>query len=94
MSVASPTGRVEGSTAFPTPPSVRKIPARPNPDCQSEPKKGLCLQKTFEGATPLELALASPSTLNTPLHTLNFTAFAIASQAENILPTGPSPRAV
>ena len=39
-------------------------------------------------------ALASPSTLNTPLHTLNCTAFAIASAADNIVLKGPGPRAV
>ena len=39
-------------------------------------------------------ALASPSTLNTPPHTLNCTAFAIASAVDNIVPKGPGPRAV
>jgi hypothetical protein len=29
MSVASPTGRVEGSTAFPTPPQLGKFPQGP-----------------------------------------------------------------
>ena len=42
----------------------------------------------------LGLALASPSTLNTPPHTLNCTAFAIASAVDNIVPKGPGPRAV
>ena len=39
-------------------------------------------------------APASPSTLNTPLHTLNCTAFTIASAADNVVLKGPSPRAV
>ena len=39
-------------------------------------------------------APASPSTLNTPLHTLNCTAFTIASAADNIALKGPGPRAV
>ena len=40
------------------------------------------------------LAVASPSTLNTLLQTLSCTAFAIASQAENILPEDPGLRVV
>ena len=35
-----------------------------------------------------------PSTLHTPLHTLNCTAFAIASAVDNIVPKVPGPRAV
>ena len=35
-----------------------------------------------------------PSTLHTPLHTLNCTAFAIASAVDNIVPQVPGPRAV
>ena len=35
-----------------------------------------------------------PSTLHNPLHTLNCTAFAIASAVDNIVPKGAGPRAV
>jgi len=38
------------------------------------------------------MAVAIPSTLNTLLQTLSCTAFAIASQAENILPEDPGLR--
>ena len=40
------------------------------------------------------MAVAIPSTLNTLLQTLSCTAFAIASQAENILPEDPGLRVV
>ena len=40
------------------------------------------------------MAVAIPSTLNTLLQTLSCTAFAIASQAENMLPEDPGPRVV
>ena len=39
-------------------------------------------------------ALASPSTLNTPLHTLSGTAFAMASAVDNIVLKVPGPRTV
>ena len=52
-------------------------------------------QKTLAQKTlSLGPALAGPSTLNPLLHALNCTAFASASAADNILPTGPGPRAV
>jgi hypothetical protein len=54
------------------------------------------LRRRFESKPRWDRPLPVPaaSTLNTPLHTLNCTAFAIASEAENILPKGPGPRAV
>ena len=42
----------------------------------------------------VEMAVPIPSTLNTLLQTLSCTAFAIASQAENMLPEDPGPRVV
>ena len=41
----------------------------------------------------LELALASPSTLNTPLHTLSCTAFSIASAVDDVALKVPGPHA-
>ena len=41
-----------------------------------------------------ERLMPVPSTLHTPLHTLNCTAFAIASAVDNIVPKVPGPRAV
>ena len=54
------------------------------------------LRRRFESKPRWDRPLPVPaaSTLNTPLHTLNCTAFAIASETENILPKGPGPRAV
>ena len=74
-------------SARPCPPSARP-PERPNMVFLAKSKKNT------NSDARLGPALASPSTLNTPLHTLNCTAFASASAADNILPTGPGPRAV
>ena len=46
------------------------------------------------GDIALGLALASPSTLNTPLHTLSSELYGIASAAVNQQPEDPGPRVV
>ena len=65
-------------TAFRPPPSSDKSGRRPQLHIRR------CSQKTLEGDVAGTAAPASPSTLNTPLHTLNCTAFAIASAADNM----------
>ena len=76
------------------PPSSHKSGRRPKDLIRSLGQKTLS-RKTLSVFEPsLRPALASPSTLNTPLHALNCTAFTSASAADNILPTGPGPRAV
>ena len=47
-----------------------------------------------KGRMPWDRLMSVPSTLHTPLHTLNCTAFAIASAVDNIVPKVPGPRAV
>ena len=56
-------------------------------------KKG-SLAETKKPTMSLGPALASPSTLNTPFHTLSCTAFAIASAVDEIALKVPGPRAV
>ena len=73
---------------IPDPPSVRTIRGAANNSIL-----GVAGQKTLK-AMSLGPALASPSTLNTPHHTLSCTAFAMASAADNIVLKGPGPRAV
>ena len=51
-------------------------------------------KKTTNSDARLGPALASPSTLNTLFHTLNYAAFAIAIAADNNVPGHPRPRAV
>ena len=46
------------------------------------------------GGNDLAGLMPVPSTLHNPLHTLNCTAFAIASAVDNIVPKGAGPRAV
>ena len=77
-------------TAFPTPVSSDKRGGR-----QERLIRVFWQSKKTTTAMPrLGPAHASPSTLNTLFHTLNYTAFAIASGADDNVPKVARPRAV
>ena len=73
---------------IPDPPSVRT-----NRGAAHNSILGVAGQKTLK-AMSLGPALASPSTLNTPLHTLSCTAFSIASPVDYIALKVPGPHAI
>ena len=57
-------------------------------------KETLEAERLRERRNAWDRLMPVPSTLHTPLHTLNCTAFAIASAVDNIVPKGAGPRAV